>query len=421
MRKALVRVVVLVALAAVVVGGVWAWTRRPWRVVATVNGVSLTARELDLRAEALGDDRRETARIWIAKQVLLDEAVQRNVSVAEADEREAKCILTAWLASRGLTPERFFAEGPLPEDVRRRDFQEGLLIHALVKGSLHTKPFSECYHALREKAEVRCPEFPELERLDTGTALYAWLWGWRPARVSVVAAGQVMTSAELDLRVQNARDDWRRRGQEPPNERILRRHEVQSWIVKAVLGAEAARRGFLVTPDDEKDEMTRMTRSLKAHNLTVGQFFKEGVLPEAMKWDDFRSKIRVNKFTTREVREKVNVTTQEIEARMAELRKRAAEEAARGGKTKFRSDRKTALELLHHERYVKGSYALFQSLFGSARVWCADFPEMEQADRIREPFWYLYESARTRYPELPQMAEVVGRPVPALQGGRTLK
>ena len=85
MRKALVRVVVLVALAAVVVGGVWAWTRRPWRVAATVNGVTLTARELDLRAEALGGDRRETVRTWLAKQVLLDEAVQRNVSVAEAD------------------------------------------------------------------------------------------------------------------------------------------------------------------------------------------------------------------------------------------------------------------------------------------------------------------------------------------------
>ena len=391
MRKALVRVVVLVALAAVVVGGVWAWTRRPWRVAATVNGVTLTARELDLRAEALGGDRRETVRTWIAKQVLLDEAVQRNVSVAEVDEREAKSILTAWLASRGVTPEQFFTEGPLPEEARRRDLQEGLLIHALVKDGLRTKTFPEFYQPLRERAEVRCPEFPELEGLDTGTALYAWLWGWRPARVSVAAAGQVVTSAELDLRVRNTLDDLRRRGLAPPKEReasalpALRRHEAQTWIVKAVMRAEAARRGFLVTPEDEKEQMDRKARALKSHKLTVGQFFKEGVLPEALKWDDFRSEIRVGKFTAREVREKISVTTQEIESRMAELRKRAAEEAARGAKPTVRSDRKTAIDQLHNERYVKGFRDLFRSLFDSARVWSPEFPEMERVDGVSLP------------------------------------
>jgi hypothetical protein len=393
MRKALVRVVVLVALAAVVVGGVWAWTRRPWRVAAAVNGVTLTARELDLRAEALGGDRRETVRAWIAKQVLLDEAVQRNVSVAEADEREAKSILTAWLASRGVTPEQFFTDGPLPEEARRRDLQEGLLIHAFVKDGLLTKTFPEFYRPLRERAEVRCPEFPELEGLDTGTALYAWLWGWRPARVSVAAAGQVVTSAELDLRVLNTLDDLRRRGLAPPKEReasilpMLRRHEAQTWIVKAVMRAEAARRGFLVTPDDEKEQMERKARALKPHKLTVGQFFKEGVLPEALKWDDFRSEIRVGKFTVREVREKISVTTQEIEARMAELRKRAAEEAARGGKPTVRSDRKTAIDQLHNERYVKGFRDLFRSLFDSARVWSPEFPEMERVDGVSLPIF----------------------------------
>jgi len=391
MRKALVRVVVLAVLAAVVVGGVWAWTRRPWRVAAAVNGVTLTARELDLRAEALGGDRRETVRTWIAKQVLLDEAVQRNVSVAEADEREAKSILTAWLASRGVTPEQFFTEGPLPEEARRRDLQEGLLIHAFVKDGLLTKTFPEFYRPLRERAEVRCPEFPELEGLDMGTALYAWLWGWRPARVSVAAAGQVVTSAELDLRVLNALDDLRRRGLAPPKEReasvlpALRRHEAQTWIVKAVMRAEAARRGFLVTSDDEKEQMERKARALKPHKLTVGQFFREGVLPEALKWDDFRSEIRVGKFTMREVREKISVTTQEIEARMAELRKRAAEEVARGAKPTVRSDRKTAIDQLHNERYVKGFRDLFRSLFDSARVWSPEFPEMERVNGVSLP------------------------------------
>ena len=138
MRKALARVVVLIVLAALVVGGAWLWTRRPWRVVATVNGVSLTASELDLRAKALGGDLRETARTWIAKEVLLGEAVQRGVSVAEEDERATTDILASWFAAHGMTAERFFKEGPIPEQARRQDLKEGLLINALVKEGLRT-------------------------------------------------------------------------------------------------------------------------------------------------------------------------------------------------------------------------------------------------------------------------------------------
>ena len=70
MRKAFVLALTFVVLAALVFGSAWLWMRRPWRVVATVNGVSLAARELDLRAEAYGCDRRETARAWIAKEIL---------------------------------------------------------------------------------------------------------------------------------------------------------------------------------------------------------------------------------------------------------------------------------------------------------------------------------------------------------------
>ena len=227
MRKALVRVVVLIVLAALVVGGAWLWMRRPWRVVATVNGVSLTASELGLRAKALGGDLRETARTWIAKEVLLGEAVQRGVSVAEEDERATTDILASWFAAHGMTAERFFKEGPIPEQARRQDLKEGLLINALVKEGLRTASFPDFYHSLRDKAQVRCPEFPELERIDTGTPLYAGMWGWRPSRVAAVAAGQVVTAAELDLRVQNARDDLRRMGRAQPDERALRRREMQ--------------------------------------------------------------------------------------------------------------------------------------------------------------------------------------------------
>ena len=388
MRRALCITIGLAVFVALASGGVLLWSIRPWRVVASVNGVALTARELDLRTAAYGGNRRQMAHTWIAKEVLLGEAVQRSVTVAEADERAAKDILAAWLANDGTTPDRFFAEGPLPEEARRQDFKEGLLIHALVKDALRTTRFTEFYSTLREKADVRCPEFPELERFHAGTPLYVGIWGWRPARVAAAADGQIITSAEVDLRVRNSLDDLSRMGKAPPKEKEaaalpeMRRREVRIWIVKAVMNGEAVRRGFTSTPDDEKNEMARIVRPLKAHKLTVAQFFKEGVLPESLKLEDFRSSIRVNKFMEREVRDRINVTTQEIEARMADLARRAKEEEARGGKATTRSDRKTAINQLRRERYLAGFRDTFMSLYGSARVWCPEFPELERIDGV---------------------------------------
>ena len=131
--------------------------------------------------------------------------------------------------------------------------------------------------------------------------------------------------------------------------------------------------------------MARRGPALKPHRLTVAQFFKEGVLPEGLKWDDVRSAIRIDKFLERDRGDKLNVTTQEIEARMAELRERAAKESARGGKAKIRSDRKTAIDQLRRERYLKEYRAMFRSLFATARVWCPEFPDMENVDGVSVP------------------------------------
>ena len=385
MRKALVITVAAAILAALAVGGTWLWTRRPWRVVATVDGDTLTSRDLDVRAETYGGDRREIVRAWIAKQVLLGEAVRRNVSLEEGDELEVKGVLAAWLASQGTTADDFFAKGPLPEDAKRNDFREGLLVHALVREGLRKESFAAFYRPLREKAAVQCPEFPELERADAAVPLYVGLWGWLPARVSVAAAGQVVTSAELDLRVRNSQDDLRRRGLALPPQAVLRSHEAQVWIFKAVMRAEAVRRNVTVTPDDEKKERAKMVYSLKPHRLTVEQFFKEGVLPESLKMEDFRSNVRVNKFLAREIDEKINVSMPEIEARMAELQRRADEEAARGMKPTTKSDRKTAINSLRRDRRNQECRALFRSLYGSAHVWSPEFPEMEHVDGVSLP------------------------------------
>lgn len=392
MRRAFVITVALAIFGALAYGGAWLWTRRPWRVIASVDGDTLTSQDLDVRVKAYYGDqhvtedvRREIARAWIAKQVLLGEAVRRSMSLTKNDEDEVNVIFAAWLANQGTTADRFFAEGPLPEEVKRNDFREGLLVHALVKEGLRTASFQDFYRSMREKATVRCPEFPELERVDARVPLYVGLWGWRPARVLVAAAGQVMMSAELDLRVRTQQDDQIRTGRTPMPMNVLRDHEVDVWIYKVVMTAEALRRGVTVTPDDEKKERLKLVPWLASHKLTVEQFFKEGVLPESLKLEDVRSNIRVNKFLAREVDGKINISTPEIDARMAELRRRAEDEAARGLKSTIRCDRKSAINDLRSERLNKRSDALFRSLFGSARVWSPEFPKKEQVDGVTTP------------------------------------
>ena len=99
------------------------------------------------------------------------------------------------------------------------------------------------------------------------------------------------------------------------------------------------------------------------------QFFEEGPLPESVKWADFRASILVNKFTKREVGEKINVTTREIEAKMAEAG----------------MSRKAAIDKLRNDRFVRGYRDLFRSLFVKARVSCPEFPEMENVDSVSPP------------------------------------
>jgi len=310
------------------------------------------------------------------KELLLGEAVQRGVPTAQGDEKEAMALVTAWLAARKTTPERFFAEGPLPEASKRQDFKEGVLINNFVKGVMATRGFGELVNELYGKAVVKCPEFPEFEKLNGGAMpLYVGLWGWDPMRVAASVDGNLLTSAELDLRSLTLLDDIRRMGSKVPKEREgealrhYRREAVKQWFLKQVLRAEAERRGFAVAQSDEKEALAKVVAPLKKHNLTVTQFFEEGPLPESVKWADFRASILVNKFTMREVGDKINVTTQEIDAKMAEAG----------------VSRKVAIDQLRNDRFVRGYRDLFRSLFVKARVSCPEFPDMENVDSVSPP------------------------------------
>ncbi len=151
--RGVLRALALLGLAAAVfAGGRFLWNRRPWRPAVVVNGRILSVGELDLRARALLDDarrggnrivapdreeeawcyyRRQAAKMWIVKEVLLAEALARGYVASPADEKASLAQIAARLKGRQLTPEQFFREGPLSEETKRRDFHEGVLIDKL--------------------------------------------------------------------------------------------------------------------------------------------------------------------------------------------------------------------------------------------------------------------------------------------------
>ncbi len=160
MKKAIIGFLSVAATVAVLFGGYCFWMHRPWRVVLSVNNHGITARELDLRAQTLMDDakrvenlvisggrekeafqhyRREAAKMWIIKEVLLSEAVAHNVTVSAEDEKEALAKITRRLKSRKLTAEEFFKEGPLSEELKRRDFREAMLIDKYTEAQVADK------------------------------------------------------------------------------------------------------------------------------------------------------------------------------------------------------------------------------------------------------------------------------------------
>ena len=235
MKKGALLALLLVGLAALAVGGGFLWPRRPWRVAVMVNERTLTAGELDLRARTLYEDakrngglvvsgdhaeeaqayyRRRAAKAWIVKEVLLAEALTRGFTVSASDEKESRDQIAARLRGRNLTPEQFFREGPLPEDLKRRDFREGVLVDKFTatevrdRISITTKEITErqnelqrrvrqqaktatekvvisrkkaidslrverfrhgfrrLFRELYEKSDVKCPAFRDLETLN---------------------------------------------------------------------------------------------------------------------------------------------------------------------------------------------------------------------------------------------------------------
>ena len=160
MKQAFVAILALIGAAALVVGGVMLWANRPGRTAVSVNGRILTARELTWRAQTLIDDakrmenllipekempeamrhyRRQAAKMWIVKEVLLAAAVEAGVKATAEDEKQSLAKVERQLKPRHLTPEQFFKEGPIPEETKRADFREAVLIGKFTKKEIEGK------------------------------------------------------------------------------------------------------------------------------------------------------------------------------------------------------------------------------------------------------------------------------------------
>ena len=215
------------------------------------------------------------------------------------------------------------------------------------------------------------------------------LWGQRPWRTAVSVNGRILTAQELELRAQTLLDDAKRtehltfsRDRAAEAMRHYRREAAKMWIVKEVVLSEAVVRGYEPTAADEQASLALMASRLKSRKMTPEDFFKEGPIPEEIKRRDFREVVLINKFTEKEVRDKISVTPKEIDDRQNELKRLALMRTKPGEKPRIRTDRKTAIDQLRAERYSKGFRTLFRELFLKSDVRVPMFPDLESLDVV---------------------------------------
>ena len=160
MKQTVVSLLAIVGAFAIAGGAFFLWCNRPGRTAVSVNGRILTDRELTWRAQTLVDDakrveklliperempeamrhyRRTAAKMWIVKEVLLSAAVESGIKATAEDEKQSLSKVESQLKSRHLTPEQFFKEGPIPEETKRSDFKEAVLIGKYTKREIEDK------------------------------------------------------------------------------------------------------------------------------------------------------------------------------------------------------------------------------------------------------------------------------------------
>ena len=216
-----------------------------------------------------------------------------------------------------------------------------------------------------------------------------FLWNNRPGRTAVSVNGRVLTERELLWRAQTLIDDAKRMESLLIPEREMpaailhyRRLAAKMWIVKEVLLSAAVEAGVKVTPADEKDSLEKAQKQLESRHLTTEQYFKEGPIPEAVKRSDFREALLIGKYTKQEFASNSPVSAKEVDERIKELRAENARIKRDGGAEKFKTDRKSVINMIQQENYNKNFKKLFREKFVKMDVSCPAFPDLENVDAV---------------------------------------
>jgi len=70
---------------------------------------------------------------------------------------------------------------------------------------------------------------------------------------------------------------------------------------------------------------------------------------------------------------------------MKELKRQCLLQTKPGEKPKFKTDRKTAIDMLRAERYRQGFRKLFRSLYPKATVSVPEYPDLENLNAVSHP------------------------------------
>jgi len=115
--------------------------------------------------------REETARLWIFRMVLLDEAVRCGYKASRADEKRTKDGLEQALRRLGkqASADEYFKCGTLPENEMRERFREDVLIYKLLHEEVESKiaPPSEAEIEQLRKMRAAGGAVPDRREIET--------------------------------------------------------------------------------------------------------------------------------------------------------------------------------------------------------------------------------------------------------------
>jgi len=132
-------------------------------------------------------------------------------------------------------------------------------------------------------------------------------------RIIAIINDDVIISSELELRLKTIKGQLSQRGTKVPPEAVLRKQVLERLILQRLQLQAASRAGVRV---DERTLNASVKRIANQNNLSLGQF-RSALEDDGFDFSVFREDIRremiISRFMQRTVRQRVNITEQEID------------------------------------------------------------------------------------------------------------